>query len=220
MFEEIFSEKRMAPEKVLRYGFKPFEGGYKYTVPIMKGDFLLEVILDNFGDPTTRLTDRESGGEYVLYKTDAEGSFVGSVRAEIAGVLQSISENCFICSAFKQPQALQLIEYAAEVFGEAPDFPFKDLQNAGILRRKDNGKWYVAMMHIKKSKLGFDSDKLIEIANLHGSPENVSALLQRKQFFPAWHMNKKTWFTVILDGSVDNGELFALVEESRRLATK
>ncbi len=48
----------------------------------------------------------------------------------------------------------------------------------------------------------------------------VTELLPRPEIYPAWHMNKKSWFTVILDGSVENEELFAHLVESYRLAER
>ena len=37
---------------------------------------------------------------------------------------------------------------------------------------------------------------------------------------PAYHMNKKTWTTIVLDGTVGAEELQELLKESRKLATK
>ena len=37
---------------------------------------------------------------------------------------------------------------------------------------------------------------------------------------PGWHMNKKHWYTMILDGSVERRELFRRIDESYRLAVK
>jgi predicted DNA-binding protein (MmcQ/YjbR family) len=40
------------------------------------------------------------------------------------------------------------------------------------------------------------------------------------RFLPAYHMNKKTWTTIVLDGAVGAAELQKLLSESRKLATK
>lgn len=49
-------------------------------------------------------------------------------------------------------------------------------------------------------------------------PERMESLIDRKVYFPGWHMNKKHWYTMILDGSVERRELFRRIDESYRLA--
>lgn len=41
-----------------------------------------------------------------------------------------------------------------------------------------------------------------------------------ERFFPGYHMNKKHWFTVLLDGSVPDDEICRLLDESYVLAAK
>jgi predicted DNA-binding protein (MmcQ/YjbR family) len=45
-------------------------------------------------------------------------------------------------------------------------------------------------------------------------------LLKSPGYLPGYHMNKKHWFSVILDGSVSNDELFSRIDESYTLAKK
>ncbi len=213
MFEELFAKKKINIEKLKEYGFERFGGEYKYRCEIMEGDFLLEIAFDRRGNLDTSLTEYDTDEEYSLYKTDAQGVFIGQVRDAISKVLRDISKKCFDPSAFRFEQTMQLIEYARKAFGTDIEFPFKD-HGTGVLRRADNAKWYAALITIPMTKLGSDSNQTVEIVNLHASKERVTELLDMPHFYPAWHMNKKSWFTVILDGSVDNGELFALLAES------
>ena len=37
---------------------------------------------------------------------------------------------------------------------------------------------------------------------------------------PGWHMNKKTWYTVILDGSVSTADICRRIDDSYALAKK
>ncbi len=220
MFEEIFANKKLNSVRLSAYGFE-FDGKiYRYSRKLMGDSFELCVKIDLCGKIGTSLFDNDSGEEYTLYKTDAQGAFVGDVRKAVAEVLSDITDTCFDYGIFKQRQTLDLIAHADKVYGDKPDFLMKRAPDSGFLRRKDNLKWYVAILKIPKSKLGFKSDQTVEIANLHAAPEHVARLLLRPNFYPAWHMNKKHWYTVILDGSVENEELFALVEESYLLSKK
>jgi predicted DNA-binding protein (MmcQ/YjbR family) len=55
-------------------------------------------------------------------------------------------------------------------------------------------------------------------SDLKGLPADVEARLAEGRFLKAYHMNKAHWFTVCLDGSVPDEELFALISESWRQA--
>ncbi|MGM9642135.1 MAG: MmcQ/YjbR family DNA-binding protein [Eubacteriales bacterium] len=219
MFEELFAKKTIVPERLAEYGFVSVGGEYRYNCRIMHGGFLLEVIFDRHGNPDTALTECDTGEEYTLYKTDAQGVYIGQVRKAIEDVLGDIAEKCFESSVFRFAQTLQLVEHAREHYGSEPEFLWKDSEN-GILRRRDTGKWYAAILTVPKSKLGFDSSRKVEIVNLHADPNMVRGLLEQPNFYPAWHMNKKSWFTVILDGSIDNDTLFFLLAQSYRSVKK
>lgn len=58
-----------------------------------------------------------------------------------------------------------------------------------------------------------------ESVNLKAEPEE--AWLLRQQYpasvLPGYHMNKKHWNTVLLDGSVPDGEIAAMLEQSYEL---
>ncbi len=220
MFEELFMQKRLSSSKLMAYGFTYTDGVYRYTCPILNGEFFLHVTFDRFGNPDTSMTECDTGEEYILYKTAAEGTYIGIVREAIAEVLRGIVDQCFDSSTFRQTQTMQLLAHAAEAFGDEPEFLWADSPDCAILRRKDSSKWYAVIMTVPKSKLGFDTDIPVEILNLHGTPDAVECLLRRADIYSGWHMNKKSWYTVILDGSVDNGELFAFLAESYRLAGK
>ncbi len=218
MFEDIFLHQKISPCRLADYGFVCTGGGYRYTCPIMDGDFLLTVTLDRYGNPDTSLTEAESGEPYVLYKTVAEGAYVGEVRLAIMAVLQDVADRCCEASVFRQAQTLRLADHAAETYGSEAEFLWGYTPANAILRRADSGKWYGAILTISGRKLGLDAEAPIEVLNLHAEPAAVEVLLRRPEIYPAWHMNKKSWYTVILDDSVPDRVLFDLLAESYRLA--
>ena len=48
----------------------------------------------------------------------------------------------------------------------------------------------------------------------------VADLIDRVHFYPAYHMNKKHWLTIILDKEVDEPLVQKLLEESYALVEK
>jgi predicted DNA-binding protein (MmcQ/YjbR family) len=69
-------------------------------------------------------------------------------------------------------------------------------------------------MDVPDEKLGLEGDAIADIVNVKLDPGLVDELSTRDGFLPAYHMNKKQWVSVQLDGSVDADELTALLDES------
>ena len=218
MFEEIFSHKKLNPEKLKAYGFSEQDGEYKFSSGILNGEFQLEIVLDKNGMPDTTLTEKSTGEEYILYKTKASGEFVGNVRSEIEKKLSEIAEKCFDTATFKSEQTIDLIKYAREKYSIEPEFLWEKFSDNAVLRRKDTEKWFAVILTVSRHKLGMHSDEIVEIVDLRTQPENIAALVDGKKIFPGWHMNKKHWFTIILDGSVSFEEICKRIDESYNLA--
>ncbi|MCD7729630.1 MAG: MmcQ/YjbR family DNA-binding protein [Clostridia bacterium] len=220
MFEDIFLHKKPVHDKLIKYGFCFKDGKYTFTTEIIDGSFILEVTLNGQATPETQLTEKETGEQYTLYKTFAQGSFVGMVRTAVAEVLQDISDKCCDTAIFKQEQTLRVINFIKAEYGDSLEFLWEKFPDTAIWRRKDTSKWYGIAANIPKSKLGIDSKDNAEIIDLRSSPDKIESLLAEDGFYPGWHMNKKSWYTIILDGSIPDERLFELIRESYRLATK
>lgn len=83
-----------------------------------------------------------------------------------------------------------------------------------ILRHKENDKWYAAFLIIPAKKLGLADDGSVDVVNVKCSPLEIGSLLQKKGFFPAYHMNKTHWVSILLDGSVTEEELLFFLNAS------
>ena len=73
-------------------------------------------------------------------------------------------------------------------------------------------------MKIHPSKIGLGGSQSIRVMNLHGTAEQVSNLVDGEKYFPGYHMNRKYWYTVCLDGSVPMNELRGRIDESFNLS--
>lgn len=218
MFDSIFAKKKLRPNALREFGFAENGGTYSYREKIC-GGFVLTVSIVG-GTVETNVVDSETGEEYVLYKTAAAGAFVGEVRSGVESVLQKIAAECFEPDVFKQEQTKRVIEFVRRTFGDELEFLWEKFDDNAVWRRKDTQKWYAAILTVQKCKLGVNSGEKAEIIDLRIQREKMDALLSKPNFYPGWHMNKKSWFTVILDGSVPDSELFALIQNSYALAVK
>lgn len=113
---------------------------------------------------------------------------------------------------------LMIIRYVRESFGDELEFLWTKFPDNAVWRRKDNRKWYGAVLTVVGRKIGLDTDKVVEIIDLRMDPSDVETVLSRAHYYPGWHMNKKNWYTVVLDGSIPDEELKERIMESYELA--
>lgn len=219
MFEELFARKKVIPENLLQYGFEQADGKFKFTTTVLHGEFILCVTVDADGTISTRLTDSE-GNEYVLYKTNAVGGYVGEVREAVAEILQDIALRCCIPAVFTQEQTLRVIDFVSKNYDDELEFLWEKFPDNAVWRRKDTKKWYGAILTVQKNKLGLDSAEKAEIIDLRAAPQEMQKLLGQQGYYAGWHMNKKSWFTIILDDSIGDTELYELIRRSYALAVK
>jgi predicted DNA-binding protein (MmcQ/YjbR family) len=110
--------------------------------------------------------------------------------------------------------------FIEDFYGIKYDCPFEDDLDTWVFRHPDNKKWFALVMTIKKRRLGIDSDEFINLVNMKCAPEIIDDLWKESGVFPAYHMNKKHWITVILDGSMPDERLFELIDNSYALGKK
>lgn len=220
MQNPVFAFKSPNLKKLVSYGFIENGKAYSYSVEILEGQFKLRVEISPSGDVKTELTDLNTGEPYALHLVAAaEGAFVGAVRAEYERVLTEISEKCFESDVFKEERAHAVINYVREKYGDELEFLWGDAPDA-IWRRKDNRKWYAVLMVISKRKLGLDSDEVVSVIDLRIDPEVLPKVVDGKKYFAGYHMNKKSWLTMCLDGSVPEKEICDKLDKSYELAKK
>ena len=53
------------------------------------------------------------------------------------------------------------------------------------------------------------------VLNLKLAEEKLPALLKKADFFPAYHMNKQNWLSVLLNNDLPDEEVLAMLDESR-----
>lgn len=218
MQEIEVKHRKLNIQKLLDFGFVLEGEGYAYKcdIPDIQMTAIVRIEENKF---YTELRDMFSGEEYVLHRVlSAVGTFVGTVRERHQALVDRVIEECYVADLFKRRQSLSVIEYARRKYCHEPDYPFGD-ENA-ILRRQDTGKWYAALLNVARSSLGLQGEGREEVLNLKAPPETVQRLLHKDGILPAYHMNKKHWYTVILDGTVSDEELFELIDQSYRSVKK
>jgi len=110
------------------------------------------------------------------------------------------------------------LDYCFDIFGTAADYPFDEDFETAVLRHTSNRKWYAIMMRVSRRKFGIDSDEVTDVINLKLPPELFGSFGTSDGVYPAYHMNKLHWISVILSDAED--ELIELLTNASYEATK
>ena len=213
---EFFRRMRVKHGALQKFGFRKDSGRCTYSAPVANGTLVCTIAVDAVGVVTENTVDATTNEEYVQHRiAAASGKFVGGVRRDIMALMQRIADACFERDVFKTDLARGIIAFAGSEWGEKPEFLWKNFPDYAVLRRKDTDKWYALVARLTADKVCGSKKDTIEVVNLRRT-DGMSG----PRFLPAYHMNKKTWTTIVLDGTVGAEELQKLLTESRKLATK
>ena len=98
----------------------------------------------------------------------------------------------------------ELLKYCLSTYGTSPDYPFDEDFETAVLRHTDNRKWYAIVMRVSRRKFGFDSDEVIGVVNLKLPTEMFGSFGAADGLYPAYHMNKLHWISVLLPDASDD----------------
>ena len=113
-----------------------------------------------------------------------------------------------------EQQQKRIMQYIEERYGSEPEHLWPQYPDYAVFRHPASQKWYAVILIVPKSKLGLDGDGAAPVLDIKCSPLMIGSLLSEKGFFPAYHMNKNTWISVLLDESVPDEKISSLLEFS------
>ena len=111
----------------------------------------------------------------------------------------------------------ELEAYILNHYSTEPDYPWADTPRAAVFRHAGNRKWFALVMEVPQDKLGLVGTKKLHIVNFKCDPILISSLRGETGIFPAYHMNKASWITAALDGSVPAETIKLLLDVSYEL---
>ena len=185
-----------------------------------------------------------------LRSPTAIGAFVGQVREDYAAILTSIADNCFRPLPFLYDQSNRIARKVRKAFGDDVEYTFPKNPDIGVFRDAPTQKWYGIVMAVSKARLErlsaekFAKDRgeklrpekkakgstpqdndahpadEVEVLNVKLDPVKIPLLEKADGFHPCYHMNRKHWITVVLDGTVSDDYIMELIEESHALSIR
>lgn len=110
-----------------------------------------------------------------------------------------------------------LISYVAERYGVVPDHPWPRWPDYAVFRHCVNRKWFGILMDVPAERLGLAGEGTVDILNVKIDPGDAAALRLADYVLPAYHMNKESWVSVVIEGGVTDGMLVELLDTSHSL---
>ena len=105
--------------------------------------------------------------------------------------------------------------YQTEKYGAEPEYLFESSPDCAVFRHAENRKWFSIMMNVPYSKFGIGADGDVWVINLKtGDRLFTDSIIEDRGIYRAYHMNKREWISVLLDGTVPEDEVFALIDRS------
>ena len=203
-------------QRAIAYGFSRTEAGFELKKELLDvGLYAIFVISGKRFE--VNVFDAYTDEEYLPFNVvDNITGFVTGIREQVEALVQEIKEKCLLNSNMK----LRLMEYCERKFGTEPEAPWEDSPDAYTFKTAKRNKWYALFMTIPYKSLGLVAKGTLDVVNIKLPPEKVLGLIDRVHFYPAYHMNKKHWITIVLDKEVDEPLVQQLLEESYGLVEK
>ena len=215
ILKKIFKNKVFIKDKMKKFGFKVKGKDFVYTERLFANQFDLILKVSESNLLKARLIDVQTNDVYTLHLVeDASGTFIGDVKEAYENALDKIAQNCCSETFFIFPQSNRLAGLIKEKYGDSPEFLWEKAPGFGVFRNPSSRKWYGLISNIDKSKLDKNFKGEIEILNIKLDKNEIQNLLKQKGFYPAYHMNKQSWITIILDETLSDKKIMALIEKS------
>ena len=218
-YSYIFRSAKIKKESLEAAGFKTTDGNtFSMNQTVSNGAFNADIILSLSEQTlTVHLFDSATSEKYALFDMpNSHGAFVASLREEVQQLIDEIKSKCFETSELKD----DYIAWIKSQFGAEPDYPWADDAPWSFVFRCPNEKWFALVMRIKYRQLGLTGDEEVWVVNMKASQDEIPNLIDKKSIFPAWHMNKKHWITVLLTAATDFENLCELTDKSYELVKR
>ena len=204
----------LSKEQLNGFGFKEEAEKLIYRKEILDSSFLIEIVFVN-NQLMVEVYDIEFDEIYSLFSVDsAVGETVQNIREHVENLLSSIlglaDESGKISS--------EVIDYCNNKYGGNYVNPFKKHPDILAFVNEKN-KWYALLSDVEYNKLNKNTDitTKVKILNVKYPTDKILEIIDNKNIFPAYHMNKKHWISIVLDKNIKLETIKELIDMSYSL---
>ena len=211
---ELFKKCLFDYSKLLNYGFKEENNIYYYEKYILDNNYKICIKIEN-NNVIGKIYDLIFNDEYLNLNVDSNLSFNNKIKEEYIKVLKDIKVKCTKESLFVFKQSNEITNYIKRKYKVNPEFLWDKSSGNGVFRNKNYKKWFGIILSVSKDKLDSKyKQEIIEVINLKLDETMIKELIKMDGFYRAYHMNKKSWISIILDNTLDNEIIYSLIDQS------
>lgn len=212
--DEVFSRYRVMEERLELYGFRIVKGIYIYEITLPEDDFRIVITYD--GIFSGKIIDLSIGEEYTNFRLTNATGFSAGIREKYKRILLDIRDMCCLNRYFRTPQAQRINDFIFDIYEGQPEFLWPSIPTYGAYRLKGSKKWYaiIGSVPLYKVDASSDSAESVEVINVKVDSAKIKEILASKGYYPAFHMNKKCWVSIILDETLPDEEIQRRVRDS------
>ena len=214
-FSSVFRTHDFLEDAAVSYGFKKKGGVFTLERALPETDGLAAVVTVHGREMTVSVVELPDRVPYALFEVEsAEGAFVDRVRQEAENLVRDVVENCFFDSDVRS----RLLSYVKERYGTEQENLRVIYKDYCTLREHGTKKWYGLFMRIPWTSLHVERKGMTEVLNVKADPEEIQRLIDHDRYFPAYHMDKVHWISILLDKETDMDAAKRMLDESYALA--
>lgn len=210
--KEIFKNTKVNTNKLIEYGFDLKEKTYVFCCDLIDNLELMVFYEDTF---CIKVMDKDMNEEYLGYKLTNSGNYISKINEEIEKKLIRIKE--YVCDSlnYSSNQANRIDQYMEMVYGKL-ERTFVDSPDIGVYKESSGDKWYAIIIPVPGEKVDSNSNckDLVEVINLKVDKLKINELLRKRGIYPAYHMNKNNWVSIILNDTLTDEEIILMINES------
>ena len=214
--EEVFARHRIIPGRLIDYGFKTENDRLTYSRELH--DDGMKIIVEYDGAINGRIIDLSLNEEYTAFRVEGATGYSAQIREKYIELLTDIRDHCGKDQYFKMPQAQRIGDYILEAYGSAPEFLWPNIPSYAAFRQPGKKKWFAVMGSVPLNRVdrGAKSAQPVEVINVKVDQERIKDYLSQAGIYEAFHMNKKCWVSIILDGTFPDDAIQHMIDDSAR----
>ncbi|MCI2068401.1 MAG: MmcQ/YjbR family DNA-binding protein [Bacilli bacterium] len=160
---------------------------------------------------TLDLIDNNTQELYPPFSLPAGHSdFIEKLRDEGEELIKLIVSSCFKSTSIRD----KVVTYIKEKYQADPIYPWKDYPTYCTFKSGEKEKWFGLLMKVPYPRLGVNLKGEADVLNLKVAPEEILSLIDKKIYFPAYHMDKKHWLSIVLTTEAPFKDVCHLIDES------
>ena len=109
----------------------------------------------------------------------------------------------------------EVFGYVQKKYKAKPEYLWAKFPEYAIFRHADNQKWFGLVMNISYDKINRDKSGMVDILNIKLDDILLRDLLvQQDGYYVGYHISRKNWISIVLDGTVPLDAITHLIDVS------